>query len=84
MGGVCLYPNPTNRSSIQGAAPKLPEVVSVDDAMGPILWTRLFLEAQGIEVKRNVLYQDNKSAELEQENPSNPCDRLGQQRKFGS
>ena len=30
------------------------EVVGVDDAMGPILWTRLFLEAQGIEVKRNV------------------------------
>ena len=44
------------------------EVVGVDDAMGPILWTRLFLEAQGIEVKRNILYQDNKSAILLENN----------------
>ena len=40
------------------------EAVGVDDAMGPVLWTRLFLEAQGIEVWHNILYQDNKSAIL--------------------
>ena len=44
------------------------EVVGVDDAMSPILWTRLFLEAQGIEVRRNILYQDNKSAILLENN----------------
>ena len=38
------------------------EVVGVDDAMGPMLWTRYFLEAQGYEVKDNVLKQDNQSA----------------------
>ena len=44
------------------------KVVGVDDAMGPILWTRLFLEAQGIEVRRNILYQDNKIAILLENN----------------
>ena len=38
------------------------EVVGVDDAMGPILWTRYFLEEQGYEVRDNVLLQDNQSA----------------------
>ena len=38
------------------------EVVGVDDVMGPILWTRCFLEEQGYEVVDNVLLQDNQSA----------------------
>ena len=38
------------------------ELVGVDDAMGPVLWTRYFLEAQGYEVRDNVLLQDNQSA----------------------
>ncbi len=29
-----------------------------------ILWTKLFLEAQGYEIEKNILYQDNKSAIL--------------------
>ena len=29
-----------------------------------VLWTKLFVEAQGYKVKRNILYQDNKSAIL--------------------
>jgi hypothetical protein len=29
-----------------------------------ILWTKLFLEAQGYNVDKNILYQDNKSAIL--------------------
>jgi hypothetical protein len=27
-----------------------------------ILWTKLFLEEQGYEIEKNILYQDNKSA----------------------
>ena len=38
------------------------EVVAVDDMMGPMLWTRYFLQAQGYEVRDNVLLQDNQSA----------------------
>jgi hypothetical protein len=29
-----------------------------------ILWTKLFLEAQGYNVEKNIVYQDNKSAIL--------------------
>ena len=40
------------------------ELVGVDDAATLILWTKLFLEAQGYEIEKNILYQDNKSAIL--------------------
>jgi hypothetical protein len=40
------------------------ELVGVDDAMTMILWTKLFLEAQGYRIDKNVLYQDNKSTIL--------------------
>ena len=44
------------------------EVVAVDDISTMILWTKLFMEAQGYNIKRNVLYQDNKSAMLLEQN----------------
>ena len=44
------------------------ELVGADDASTMILWTRLFMEAQGYEVKDNILYQDNKSTILLFEN----------------
>ena len=37
------------------------ELVGSDDIMGDILWSQKFLEAQGYEVKHNILEQDNKS-----------------------
>jgi hypothetical protein len=46
------------RSSTEG------ELVTVDDAATTILWTKLFLEAQGYDVKKNIVYQDKKSAIL--------------------
>ena len=44
------------------------ELIGADDVMSPLLWTRLFLEAQGIDVQENTLYQDNKSAIILAEN----------------
>ena len=44
------------------------ELVRVDDCSTPILWTKLFLEAQGYEIKKNILYQDNKSTILLENN----------------
>ena len=38
------------------------EIVAVDDLMNKIVWTKLFVEAQGYSVKENILFQDNKSA----------------------
>jgi hypothetical protein len=46
------------RSSTEG------ELVAVDNAATMILWTKLFFEAQGYEVEKNIVYQDNKSAIL--------------------
>ena len=40
------------------------ELVAVDDGMSKMLWTRLFLEAQGLTIADNILYQDNQSAIL--------------------
>ena len=37
------------------------ELVGIDDLMPQILWTRLFLEAQGFIIRTNILYQDNQS-----------------------
>ena len=38
------------------------EMIAVDDSISKILWTKRFIEAQGHQVKANVLYQDNTSA----------------------
>jgi Reverse transcriptase (RNA-dependent DNA polymerase) len=44
------------------------EVVAVDDLMPIILWTNYFLEAQGYGTTSSILYQDNKSAILLENN----------------
>jgi hypothetical protein len=44
------------------------ELVSVDDCMPAICWTRYFLQAQGYGVHENIVYQDNKSAILLEKN----------------
>ena len=38
------------------------ESVGADDASGQVIWTRHFLEAQGCEVKDDIVFQDNESA----------------------
>jgi len=40
------------------------EVVAADEVVGPMLWTSQFLEAQGYPVRKNILFQDNRSAML--------------------
>ncbi len=44
------------------------QVVGVDDMIPQILWTRLFMQEQGIKVTDNILYQDSKSAILLEKN----------------
>jgi hypothetical protein len=44
------------------------ELVGVDDASVMILWTKLFMEAQGFDVSKNILFQDNKSTILLENN----------------
>ena len=44
------------------------EFVGVDDASSLILWINIFIESQGYKVEQNIVYQDNKSNILLQEN----------------
>jgi hypothetical protein len=44
------------------------EVVSVDDVMAQVLWTRYFLEAQGCKAKKNTVCYDNQSTVLLERN----------------
>ena len=44
------------------------ELVGVDDMISKVLWTRLFMEAQGYDIEENIIYQDNKSAMILEKN----------------
>jgi hypothetical protein len=44
------------------------ELVGADDAATMILWTKLFMEEQGHTIEKNILYQDNKSTILLENN----------------
>ena len=44
------------------------ELVAVDDCMSQVLWTRYFLNAQGYNITDCMIYQDNKSAILLEQN----------------
>ena len=44
------------------------EIVVVDGCMPGVLWTRLFLEAQDYGVKENIVFQDNETTMLLENN----------------
>ena len=44
------------------------ELVGVDHALSPVLWTKCFLEEQGLNIKHNTVFQDNQSAMLLENN----------------
>jgi hypothetical protein len=43
-------------------------LIAADEVVGPMLWRKLSLESQGYPVKENILFQDNRSAILLEEN----------------
>ena len=60
--GISTQQKLTTRSSTEA------ELVTVNDCMSLILWTCYFLEAQGYGVDDTIIYQDNKSAMLLEQN----------------
>ncbi len=60
-GGII---NITGKQKVNTRSSTEAEIVAADDVVSPMLWTRLFLEAQGYGLKENILYQDNRSAML--------------------
>jgi hypothetical protein len=71
-GGVSMgrgFPNVSStKQKLNTRSSTESELVGVDDMMPSILWTRYFLIAQGYNVKDNVLFQDNKSTILLEQN----------------
>eukprot|EP00980_Cylindrotheca_fusiformis_P012362 scaffold3036_cov117-Cylindrotheca_fusiformis.AAC.1 len=67
MGKGSLY-SKSMKQKINTRSSTEAELVGVNDAMSLILWTRNFLEAQGYTVTDNVVWQDNQSAMLLENN----------------
>lgn len=63
MGGGVLY-GLSIRQKLNTRSSTEAKLAATDDFMPQILWTSYFLEAQGYEVKDNVIHQDNQSAIL--------------------
>jgi hypothetical protein len=38
------------------------ELIGFDDVVSKILWSKLFIEAQGFDIKANIVYHDNTSS----------------------
>ena len=69
LGGGALY-SKSSKQKLNTKSSTEAELVAASDMVGQILWTKEFLANQGYQVKRNILYQDNKSAILLEKNGS--------------
>lgn len=56
------------KQKINGKSSTEVEIIAVDDFIGQVLWTQYFLQAQGYDIPRSVVYQDNQSAILLEKN----------------
>ena len=61
MGRGALY-SASNKQKLNTKSSTEAELVGVDDLMPQILWMQYLLEAQGMKVSDNVVYEDNQSA----------------------
>ena len=59
--GTGVMMSGSNKQKLNTRSSCKAELVGADDFATKILWTKLFLEAQGYEIKENILYQDNQS-----------------------
>jgi hypothetical protein len=67
MGKGAIYSSST-RQKINTRSSTEAELVGVEEAMTGIVWTRNFLESQRVTIRDNVVYQDNQSAMLLENN----------------
>ena len=67
-GGLCMgkgFPiSASTKQKLNTRSSIRTELVSVDDFMPGIIWTRNFLEAQEYGVRENIIFQDKRSAML--------------------
>eukprot|EP00957_Ditylum_brightwellii_P185116 14096743-Ditylum_brightwellii.AAC.1 len=58
----------STKQKINTRSPTEAELVGVNNAMSLIIWTHLFIQAQGYDITDNVVYQDNRSVILMENN----------------
>ncbi|CAJ1963133.1 unnamed protein product [Cylindrotheca closterium] len=67
--GGCAAQVMSKKQKLNSRSSTEAELIAVDDVVTMILlWTKLFMEWQGYPIEKNILYQDNKSAILLEEN----------------
>ena len=59
LGTICSI---STKQKINTRSSTEAELVSVDDVVSKILWTKLFIEAQGFVINKNIIYRDNMSS----------------------
>jgi hypothetical protein len=67
MGKGSIY-STANGQKLVARSSTESELIAVYDVMPQVLWTQHFLDAQGHTVQNNILYQDNKSSILLEQN----------------
>ena len=63
------------RQKLNTGSPTEAELIGIDDALKHIMWGLYFIQAQGYEVTKNILMQDNKSAILMAKNGRFSCSK---------
>ncbi len=58
----------SQKQKLNGKSSTESKLIAVDDAMAQVLWTQHFIQEQGYKMGPSVIYQDNKSAILLEEN----------------
>jgi hypothetical protein len=58
-GGIVI--SESTKQKVNARSSTQSELVAADDTLSKILWTKKFIEAQGHEVKANIVFQDNTS-----------------------
>jgi len=59
QGVVCSI---SSKQKVNSRSSTEAEFIAVDDVLSKVLWTKLFLESQGLQITHNIIYRDNKSA----------------------
>ena len=71
-GVVCSM---SSKQKINTNSSTFTELVGVSDYFPKLSHAKLFLEAQGVMLRRNIVYQDNMSAMLMEQNGRSSCSR---------
>jgi hypothetical protein len=58
----------SGKQKLNSKSSTIAELIGVSDIIGPVLWLKNFMEAQGYEIRRNIIYQDNMSTMLLEKN----------------